>query len=89
MTEVDIPKWVLELQAEVEALRVENWRLAHSVVQYQLEQGKDRAENEALRKAIIAMAEDGWLAHGAEGMSEAQELCLAAYRAAGPGKETP
>ena len=33
----------------------------------------------AAREAIIAMAEDGWLYHGFEGMSEAQEKCLAAY----------
>ena len=33
----------------------------------------------AVREAIIAMAEDGWLYHGVEGMSEAQEKCLAAY----------
>ena len=34
-----------------------------------------------LEDAIIAMAEDGWLFHGPEGMSEAQEKCYAAYLA--------
>ena len=37
-------------------------------------------ENAALREAIIAMAEDGWLYHGPDGMSDAQEKCLAAYK---------
>ena len=32
-----------------------------------------------LEEAVIEMAEDGWLDHGAEGMSEAQEKCYAAY----------
>lgn len=30
-------------------------------------------------EAVIAMAEDGWLYFGPEGMSDAQEKCLAAY----------
>lgn len=32
-----------------------------------------------LEEAVIAMAEDGWLSFGAEGMSEAQQKCYAAY----------
>lgn len=32
-----------------------------------------------LREAIKAMADDGWLYHGSEGMSEAQEKCYAVY----------
>jgi hypothetical protein len=32
-----------------------------------------------LREAIIAMAEDGWLICGPEGMSEAQEKLYMAY----------
>jgi hypothetical protein len=37
-------------------------------------------EIEILREAVIAMAEDGWLYCGLEGLSEAQEKCLKAYR---------
>lgn len=37
-----------------------------------------------LEDAIVAMAEDGWLHHGPEGMSEAQEKCYAAYLALKP-----
>ncbi len=33
----------------------------------------------ALEEAIVAMAEDGWLFHGPEGMSDAQEKCYAEY----------
>lgn len=32
-----------------------------------------------LEDAVIAMAEDGWLYYGEEGMSEAQEKCYLAY----------
>jgi hypothetical protein len=32
-----------------------------------------------LELAVVAMADDGWLAHGSEGMSEAQKVCYAAY----------
>ena len=32
-----------------------------------------------LADAIIAMAEDGWLLHGEEGMTDAQNICLKAY----------
>ena len=32
-----------------------------------------------LEDAVIAMADDGWLYHGPEGMSEAQEKCYSAY----------
>jgi hypothetical protein len=42
-----------------------------------LEGYADRAE--LLESAIVAMAEDGWLYHGQEGMSEAQEKCYDAY----------
>jgi hypothetical protein len=31
--------------------------------------------------AIIEMAQDGWLMHGVEGMSDAQEKCYTAYLA--------
>jgi hypothetical protein len=34
--------------------------------------------------AIVAMAEDGWLLFGKEGMSEAQDKCYAAYRIVKP-----
>lgn len=41
---------------------------------------KGYAERAALLEdAVLAMAEDGWLYFGAEGMSEAQEKCYAAY----------
>lgn len=33
----------------------------------------------SLEEAIVAMVEDGWLYHGPEGMSEAQEKCYSAY----------
>lgn len=32
-----------------------------------------------LEDAIVAMAEDGWLFFGPEGMSDAQKKCYAAY----------
>ena len=38
-----------------------------------------QARLDAAVAAVIAMAEDGWLFFGPEGMSEAQEKCLAAY----------
>ena len=38
-------------------------------------------EIELLSAAIIAMAEDGWLHFGPEGMSEAQQKCYAVYLA--------
>jgi hypothetical protein len=41
---------------------------------------KDLAYIETLGKAIIAIAEDGWLYHGPEGMSPEQETLYAAYR---------
>lgn len=36
---------------------------------------------ELAQSAVLAMANDGWLDHGAEGMSVAQEKCYAAYLA--------
>lgn len=39
---------------------------------------------EGMRAAVIAMAEDGWLAHGPKGMSEAQEKLYDAYLIAKP-----
>lgn len=42
------------------------------------------AELAVARLAVVAMAEDGWLLHGVEGMSEAQEKCYAAYRLISP-----
>ena len=33
-----------------------------------------------LSDAVVAMAEDGWLYCGPEGLDEAQEKCLKAYR---------
>lgn len=39
---------------------------------------------ELLEEAVVAMAEDGWLYHGPEGMSEAQEKCYAAYLSVKP-----
>lgn len=40
----------------------------------------DKADELELAKAAIkAMAEDGWLFHGVEGMSESQKLCYEAY----------
>ena len=36
-------------------------------------------DNYALVDAVISMSEDGWLLHGPEGMSKAQEKCCAAY----------
>lgn len=44
-----------------------------------LEGYSDRAA--LLEGAVMAMADDGWLCHGPEGMSEAQEKCYAAYMA--------
>jgi hypothetical protein len=41
--------------------------------------GTERAT--LLESAVIAMAEDGWLTCGPEGMSEAQEKCYTAYSA--------
>ena len=41
------------------------------------------AERQVLVDAIRAMADDGWLAHGPEGMSEAQKMCHAAYQLIG------
>lgn len=35
---------------------------------------------EILSDAIVAMAEDGWLYYGPEGMSEAQQKCYDAYQ---------
>ena len=32
-----------------------------------------------LESAVVSMAEDGWLYHGVEGMSEPQAKCYAAY----------
>lgn len=32
-----------------------------------------------MEDAIVSMVFDGWLDHGSEGMSEAQELCHKAY----------
>lgn len=32
-----------------------------------------------LENAITLMAEDGWLYHGVEGMSDAQKICTEAY----------
>jgi|GEM_PF-4140520 len=40
---------------------------------------KLRAGIAALQAAIVAMADDGWLMCGVEGMSSAQEICYAAY----------
>src|SRR5258706_12081044 len=42
---------------------------------------EERAKCAELEEAIIAMAEDGWLYHGVEGMSESQEKCYQAYLA--------
>ena len=32
-----------------------------------------------LEDAVIAIAEDGWLSHGVEGLDESQKKCYAAY----------
>lgn len=37
------------------------------------------ADSGALRNAIIAMSEDGWLCYGEEGMTDAQKLCYVEY----------
>lgn len=39
----------------------------------------EQAYSKQLREAVVAMADDGWLYHGPEGMSKAQEKCYAAY----------
>lgn len=44
------------------------------------ENAKLFAENRILRDAVIAMAEEGWLLFGPEGMSEAQKKCYEAYK---------
>ena len=51
----------------------------HECGYYALAGYAERAE--LLEDAIVAMAEDGWLYYGPEGMSEAQEKCYAAYMA--------
>ena len=48
----------------------------------------DRAEIELLSKAVIAMAEDGWLYHGVEGMDDAQKICYEAYLRVKPDVDT-
>lgn len=37
-----------------------------------------------LEEAVVAMVDDGWIYHGTEGMSEAQEKCYAAYLSVKP-----
>ena len=37
--------------------------------------------NKVLSDAVVTMADDGWLYHGVEGMSEAQQKCYDAYNA--------
>ena len=39
-----------------------------------------REDLAVLSDAVVAMAEDGWLYCGPEGLDEAQEKCLKAYR---------
>jgi hypothetical protein len=64
-----------------------NMRLSEQLAQYSnsgdfgrgLEGYAERAK--LLEDAIIEMAQDGWLMHGVEGMSDAQEKCYTAYLA--------
>ena len=35
---------------------------------------------EIFRGAVTAMVEDGWLHYGAEGLTDAQQKCLTAYK---------
>jgi hypothetical protein len=48
-----------------------------------LDRPAERGELELAKAAIKAMAEDGWLYHGVEGMSKSQELCYEAYQKLG------
>lgn len=41
-----------------------------------------RGKLEIANEAVIAMADDGWLLYGPEGMSESQQKCSIAYAAA-------
>lgn len=46
-----------------------------------------RKEAKLLSDAVIAMAEDGWLIPGPEGMSESQQKCYDAYLCVAPKEE--
>ena len=45
----------------------------------QAEAEANKLDREMLGEAIVAMAEDGWMYHGVEGMSDAQQKCYMAY----------
>ncbi|MFZ2524446.1 MAG: hypothetical protein WAW87_03935 [Candidatus Ferrigenium altingense] len=47
-----------------------------------------KQEIEILGAAIVAMAEDGWLYHGVEGMDEAQTKCYEAYLRVKPNEHS-
>ena len=49
-----------------------------AALKQRLEQPMSERERK-LADAIIAMAEDGWLLHSEEGMTDAQKKCLEAY----------
>ena len=66
-------------KAEVSRL-TENQLLQDSATAAVMERAeKAEAELTACREAVIAMAEDGYLLFGPEGMDEAQKKLLAAY----------
>ena len=79
----DLARQLAESKAENERLTAmlsENQHM-HSVESASMAALLERAENERdeYAAAITAMAEDGWLYHGVEGMDDVQKKCYAAY----------
>ena len=70
-------------EADLSDERAKNEMAEHKLV---VEREALKADLVKARAAIIAMALDGWLYHGPEGMSDAQEKCLAAYNETDHGK---
>lgn len=48
---------------------------AARIAELEAENQRLRADADTYSSAIIAMADDGWLYHGPEGMSEIQQQC--------------
>ena len=72
-----------QAEADLSDERAKNEMAEHKLV---VEREALKADLVKARAAIIAMALDGWLYHGPEGMSDAQEKCLAAYNETDHGK---